>query len=208
MSDHLERAVRMPFTGGLPETACGAGSRLASTMSVRGWLPGVLRSLAVRVLLDAPCGDCNWMARVDLAGIDYIGCDYDGEHLRMAWSRPSRPSGFAPRSKVYFERDIVSGALPNADVMLCRDFLQHLPNALVARVLRNFLDAQIPWLLATSHDNASNEEIATAGMFRPLNLTRAPFGLPPPRRHVEDEPGSGRILGLWHRDDLTETSQR
>jgi hypothetical protein len=194
--------MKMPFSGGLPETACGAGSTLALTRSVREWLPDLFRHLDVQVLLDAPCGDANWITRTNLAGIDYVGCDYDQSHLNVARSREFDPQVFAPRSKIFVELDIVSDPLPVADVMLCREFLQHLPNALAVKVLRNVLAAGIPWLLATSHNGHVNTDIADVGMFRPLNLVSPPFNLSAPQRSVEDEPGSGRILGLWHRSDL------
>ena len=35
----------------------------------------MLKGLKVRRLLDAPCGDHNWMRHVDLDGIQYLGMD-------------------------------------------------------------------------------------------------------------------------------------
>lgn len=194
--------MRMPFNGGRPETMCGAGSTLANTSSVRAWLPEVLKRLGVRVLLDVPCGDFNWMSRTDLSSVSYIGVDYDGEHCVAARARLSEPLSFAPITRVIIERDVVTGGLPTADLMLCREFLQHLPNVSVRAVLKNFMASGIRWLLATSHDNAVNENIAVAGDFRRLNLTVSPFGFPPPSKWIEDESGSGRILGLWARADV------
>lgn len=142
------------------------------------------------------------MARTDLSSVSYIGCDYDAEHCDAARARMSEPLSFAPISRVIIERDVVTTPLPKADLMLCREFLQHLPNASVRAVLKNFMASGIPWLLATSHDNAVNGHIKEAGDFRRLNLTAAPFGLPSPSKWIEDEPGSGRILGLWSRADV------
>jgi len=34
-----------------------------------------LQSLQIKTLLDAPCGDGNWINKVDLSGITYIGAD-------------------------------------------------------------------------------------------------------------------------------------
>src|SRR4051794_4328474 len=56
-----------------PESRSGVGSALHSTRAVRAELPGALRELGTRVLLDVPCGDFTWMAYVDLSGIEYIG---------------------------------------------------------------------------------------------------------------------------------------
>lgn len=191
----------MLFSAGRPETLCGAGSTLENTKSVRAWLPRIFRELQVKSILDAPCGDFNWMSNTDLSGIDYCGADYDAEHLAVSAGRSSVAS-FAPKSKRFIELDITYDPLPRADLILCREFLQHLPNERVRQTLRNFRDSGCRWLLATSHDNAVNSDIALAGRFRPLNLREPPFNLPGARRSVEDEPGSGRILGLWHRSDL------
>ena len=189
----------MPFTGGLPETGCGAGSTLENTKGIREWLPKLFSQLRVMKLLDAPCGDFNWMSRTDLYGIEYIGVDYDATHCAWVRARESQPSKFKPYSKTSVTMDICREALPSADLMLCRDFLQHLPNLSVQDVLNNFKASNIPWLLTTSHDNSENVDITNAGMFRRLNLTVGPFSLPAPRKSIPD--GDGRILGLWHRND-------
>lgn len=187
----------MPFTAGLPETGCGAGSTYKNTVNVRTWLPQLMRELDAKVLLDAPCGDFNWMSKTNLTGIDYIGIDYDAEHCRETKLKDSEPQ-YRPRSKTVLMLDLCMDRLPPAEVMLCRDFLQHLPNFMVSVVLRNFILSGIPWLVATSHDNTENDDIAEQGMFRALNLEAAPFNLPIPNKWIDD--GQGRILALWHRE--------
>lgn len=182
----------MKFIGGLPETACGGGSTLAATEHLRGRLPATLRYLRVRSLLDAPCGDFNWMSRVNLGDITYVGADYSAQNLIAASNRSS--------SQVFHQLDIITDALPQADAMLCRDFHQHLPTEMAVAALRNFIASGTRWLLATSHSNEVNTDIAEAGDFRPINLMRAPFNFPKPVAAIDDPPGSGRILGAWSRE--------
>jgi hypothetical protein len=142
------------------------------------------------------------MSRVDLSGVTYIGYDYDGNHCKAVLAGSSQPEHYRPIKKAVMQTDICNSISSlGADMMLCRDFLQHLPNADVSAVLRNFWVSQIPWLLATSHSNFHNEDIPNRGMFRPVNLTVAPFNLPPPMKTIPD--GPGRILGLWHRNEMT-----
>jgi hypothetical protein len=182
----------MRFTGGLPETVCGAGSTLETTEHLRGHLPGLLACLGVETLLDAPCGDANWIRYVNLRGIDYIGCDM--QHLDTATSRANE---FRAESVRFFKIDILTGNLPRADAVLCRDFLQHLPTQLALRTIRNFVHAGMAWLLLTSFDNDENEDIDTIGAFRRLNLMAPPFEFPEPKYAVEDPPDSGRFIGVW-----------
>jgi hypothetical protein len=39
---------------------------LAQTRAIREALPGVLREIGARTLLDVPCGDCHWIRHTDL----------------------------------------------------------------------------------------------------------------------------------------------
>lgn len=189
---HPQDAVRqVKFTSGRPETLCGAGSTLRETEYLRSLLPIMFSDLGVRSLLDAPCGDFNWMAQVDLTGIDYIGADYSDDNLKAARQRADRD----------FRRlDIVTDDLPDADAMLCRDFHQHIPNAMVISALRNFVASGIRWLIATTHDNPVNEDIEKPGMFRRINLEVGPFCLPATRTLIADPPGSGHYLAVWDRE--------
>lgn len=166
---------------------------LKNTTLVRSNLPELLRELRVGTMLDAACGDCNWISGVDL-GVRYIGADIDKISLRNARRRLRGPEWSL------VELDITKGALPQADLVLCRDCLQHLPNRHVSRFLGNFLASRNTWLLATSHRNARNDDIPAAGGYRPLNLRKGPFFLPEPRKVIED---GGRDLALWHRDDVS-----
>jgi hypothetical protein len=192
----------MQFSSGLPETTCGKGSTLASTVSIRVHLPGLLRRLGIRHLIDVPCGDLNWIAEVDLTGIAYDGIDIATSRLAIAASKIDRLNA---ASVCLTEADVLTVPLPHGDAVLCRDFFQHLPTPLVWTVLGRFLDSGAAWLLATSHDAPVNAELETIGGFRPLNLLAAPFSLGPPVEQIDDPPGSGRILGAWSREAVSAT---
>jgi SAM-dependent methyltransferase len=184
----------MQFTGGLPETPCGAGSTVKATTVIRAWLPIILRKLRVNSMLDAPCGDFNWLAHTDLSGIHYFGVDNNKDHVRLAKEKQSAP-GFEPKYKTVVCIDIVRHVLPmHVDLILCRDFMQHLPNARVIKLLDNFRATKADWLIATSHDILYNTDIHKDGDFRPLNLCRPPFGFPIPDYSLND---CGRMLALW-----------
>jgi hypothetical protein len=183
----------MRFTSGLPETLCGAGSTLAETEHLRAELPQVLHELGVKRLLDAPCGDFNWMDHVDLDWLHYIGCDNNEANLAAARRRADLD---------FRLMNIIEDDLPPADAMLCRDFYQHLPHRMVFSALRNFVCSGIPWLLATTHDNTVNDDIPKASMFRRLNMQIAPFCFPEPHMLIPDPMESGHCLGVWPRGDV------
>jgi 2-polyprenyl-3-methyl-5-hydroxy-6-metoxy-1,4-benzoquinol methylase len=152
----------------------------------------VLRELQVRTLLDVPCGDGNWMRHVDLTGFNYIAADSSYEHIITYCGRKiANP----PLSRRFILLNAIIEDLPAADVVLCRDFLQHLPTRKIYLVLENIWRSKAHWLLVTSHLNKENEDIMRDGDFRPLNLMAPPFSWSPPETAIED--GSNRILGLW-----------
>lgn len=182
------------FTGGRPETECGAGSTLANTNNIREWLPKVLRRLEVGLLLDIPCGDFNWMSHTDLSMVDYLGCDNDMRHIYSALGKSIQPE-LRPRSLTFMKADIFSSSIPaEPDTVLCRDFFQHLSLSRVEEALSKICETGAKYMIATSHDNKFNSGIGIEGEFSPVNLTVPPFSLPPPMDEVED---CGRILGLW-----------
>jgi hypothetical protein len=190
----------MNFVGGLPETRCGGGSTLAYTEGVRAHLPQMLRALRVTRLFDAPCGDFNWLSRTDLSGIDYVGADIDPAHVAATLSRASDPPEFAPRSKSAMIFDLVKQYPPAADAMLCRDFLQHLPERDVVLVLSRFRISGLGWLIAPRTATRSTRTSRAPAASGRSTSARAPFGFPDPIESIAD--GDSRILGAWPLEDV------
>ena len=177
----------------------GRGSTLDYTRPLRKALAKYLKTLNVKVFLDAPCGDFNWMQHVELPEeILYIGGDIVGrliEDLQQAYGNPTRS----------FRRlDIVEGPLPKADLWLCRDVLFHLPNQEVITVLDNFANSEIPFLLTTTYSFPKRNEDVRPGGFRFVNLQLPPFLLPRPLSRISDfmAPEPPRYLGLWSREQV------
>jgi hypothetical protein len=126
------------------ETRSGRGSTLDYTKTMRKGLEECLRKLSVRIFLDAPCGDFNWMQNVTLPDTAiYIG----GDIVKPLTAELQRLYGCAKRS--FHDIDIVESPLPKADLWLCRDVLFHLPNEDIVKVLRRFAKSAIPYLLTT-----------------------------------------------------------
>ncbi|MFN3590677.1 MAG: class I SAM-dependent methyltransferase [Thermaurantiacus sp.] len=172
---------------GTEESVSGPGSHLAATESIRRELPELVKALEVQTLLDAPCGDLNWMRHI-LApmGIAYIGADLVPRVVETARTRADWPQAR------FLVLDIVEDPLPAADLWLCRDCLFHLSNADVFAALENFVRSGIPYLLTTIHTGPEpkNRDIRSGG-FRWFDLFQPPFNVPGPPVHAFDdfEPG-------------------
>jgi hypothetical protein len=61
--------------------------------------------------------------------------------------------------------------------------------------LRQFARSGATWLLATTHDGVVQNQDTATGVWRPLDLSAAPFSLPVPQHRIAD--GQGRWLGVW-----------
>lgn len=182
---------------GNEESVSGPGSTRARGDSFSGDVADLLRTLGVRSLLDAPCGDFNWMDRVADGVESYVGVDIVEELI----ARNQRLH--AAERRTFLCRDFTRDPLPPADVILCRDALVHFSFADIRAALRNFRRSGARWLLTTTFiAHERNDDIWTGG-WRMLNLERPPFRFPPPaalideRRPMPDGRDSGKRLGLW-----------
>ena len=177
------------------ESVSGPGSTLGYTSELRATLPAMVRALGCRSMLDAPCGDFNWMKAVDLTDIAYTGADIV----------PSMIEGLGQEypQHSFVCLDITKDPLPKADFVLIRDVLFHLSNVDVVRVLQNFVESGSAWL-ATSHSFHVTEMVDVVSeptTFRPVNLTTPPFHFDHPDHVLKDYvPGFlPRWLGIWPR---------
>ncbi len=188
------------------DTASGEGSTLAQTERIRAALPGLFERLAVKTLLDAPCGDFHWMKEValDSCGVErYLGADVVSEIVEANRRVHGRPG-----TREFVCLDLERDALPRADLVLCRDALVHLPLSSGVRVVENVRRSGARWLLATTYPGLLRENAETrAPRWRPLDLTLPPFALPPPYETLnegstERDDYAEKSLGLWRLDAM------
>jgi hypothetical protein len=181
------------------ESRSGPGSTLGYTKPLRRKLARCLKERNVKTLLDAPCGDFNWMRHVRLPpGTNYLGADIVPELIS------SLQKTYCGGSRCFKLIDIVDGSLPEADLWLCRDALFHLPNRDIETVLANFANSSISYLLTTTFDFPKCNDDVEPGGFRPINLRVAPFSLPAPLSRITDfvVPWPPRFLALWSRQQV------
>lgn len=185
-----------------PETRSGVGSSLDSTRVVRAKLPAALRSLECRVLLDVPCGDFAWMEHVDLSGIQYIGGDIVPGIIAENERR------HAAASRRFVNLDLTLDALPDADVLLCRDCLVHLSYANIRGVLTNVARSPIRYILMTSFPGRGDNKDVEDGDWRPLDFEAPPFSFPEPHLTLveecteEDGAYADKSLVAWSVEDI------
>jgi SAM-dependent methyltransferase len=155
------------------ESASGKGSTLKSTELLRGRLSSLLRDLDIRTLVDAPCGDLNWMRHLDYTFSEYIGVDIVPDLVQRL-----RNEIVAPNWR-FIVGDISSDVLPAADALLCRDCLGHLPYELALCAIENWKRAGFTYIITTTFPGETNREGAL-GRWRRINMEAPPFCFPDP----------------------------
>jgi len=178
------------------ETVSGPGSSLASTAKLRAELPAILLSLGIKRIVDAPCGDMNWMRHLDYPFEFFIGVDIVEDLIE----------GLGPQSssdRYHFQvGDICQDILPVGDAIFCQDCLGHLPFSKISEATRLFKLSGARLLLATTFPERENSDVAT-GWWRPINLQAAPLLWPTPmtlsRENFYDpgDPWNEKSLGVW-----------
>ncbi|TDD24098.1 class I SAM-dependent methyltransferase [Kribbella turkmenica] len=180
------------------ESGSGTGSELRATVDIRRQLPELLTRLGATSLLDAPCGDLNWMRQVELPVRDYHGVDIVPSVIMENRRR------FGDAHRHFAVADLTREELPRADVILCRDCLVHVSFQDAALILENFRATGATWLLVNTYPYVDrNRNQFTGRNWRRLNLRLPPFEFPEP---VESFPDGGDVdpsrLALWKLQEL------
>jgi SAM-dependent methyltransferase len=152
----------------------GGGSTVPATVVYRAFLQDFMKQHGVKSVVDAGCGDWEFSSTMDWTGIDYTGFDV----VASVIAEDQKKYG-APNIK-FQTADIVRTPLPAADLLVCKDVLQHLPAENVLAFLAQlpkYKDALLTDTVDKTTLTAENHEIAP-GKFRPLDLTQPPFNVP------------------------------
>ena len=181
---------------GNQESVSGRGSSLARTSVIRNELPALLESVGAKSLLDASCGDFNWMQHVDLRGIEYLGADVVPELIARNRQR------YASQGRNFVVLDITRDELPKADVILCRDCFIHLSFKHSRAAITNFKKSGATFLLATTHIAVEKNTDIASGGWRSVNLQLPPFNFPEPLQLIIESHELGKGLGMWRLEDL------
>jgi hypothetical protein len=155
------------------ESRSGPGSEIGRTENLRTWLVRAVPAHGVTSIIDAPCGDFNWMKLVT-PQIDatYLGLDIVEPLIA------SNAQTYGSDRVAFRVADIRHEPLPACDLIILRDFLFHLSYSDIDKVLRNLAKTNYRFLLTTTHTELgefSNQNITTGG-WRLIDLFSSPFG--------------------------------
>jgi SAM-dependent methyltransferase len=177
------------------ESHSGTGSNQVQTTEVKRILLEAIHSFEMTSMLDAPCGDFNWMKEVPLKDVKYYGADIVEDLINR------NNKDYASANRSFFYADITSSDLPEVDLLFCRDCLVHLSYKDINKAIENIKRSRTRYLLTTTFVAHTNYDIVT-GNWRPVNLESAPFNFPAPIKVfnelcTEDQRYADKSLALW-----------
>lgn len=184
------------------ESKSGPGSDHAQTMYLIPELQLLLKDLNIKTMLDIPCGDFNWMKKLDLRGIQYTGGDIVN---KMIFTNNKKYKS----NNISFEIiDVVNDRLPRVDLIMVRDCFVHLPNKDILKALNNIVESKSKYLLTTNFmwkHQPKNTDIPV-GAWRRLNLQEEPFNLPFPKQIIIEgniqSNDRDKTMSLWQVSDI------
>ena len=152
----------------------GPGSAPENTVEYRRFLQEFLDGFDYPVkVVDLGCGDWRIGELMDWSGVDYVGVDVVPEVIEANRRRDT------PDNVSFVCLDALVDDLPEGDVLVAKDVLQHWPNADVVRLL-DAAEERFTFTMVTndvsskSHPAKVNSDIAL-GDWRPIDIERAPF---------------------------------
>ena len=184
------------------ESVSGPGSDYEQTKYLIPELQILLKNLKISTMLDAPCGDFNWMKQVDLSGIKYFGADIVEELINRNNKKHKK------KNISFITMDIVKDKIPIVDLIMVRDCFVHLPNADIVKAINNIKLSKSKYLLTTNFFWKSmpcNRDIPVGG-WRRLDFTSKPFNFPYPENIIIEgniqSYDRDKTLSLWKIENI------
>lgn len=119
------------WTGGLPETPCGHGSKLFVTKKQREWIPEIIEKYGIKSIDDIGAGDMNWIKKTDLKGVKYT------------------PYDLVPRETSVIEFNLVEQVPDKVDMIMCLWVLNHFPYDSCVQAIKNIKASGSKYLMMT-----------------------------------------------------------
>lgn len=184
------------------ESVSGPGSDYEQTKFLIPELEIMFDELKIKTMLDAPCGDFNWIKKVDLSKIKYFGADIVEELI------DKNNKKYRKKNVTFSVIDIVKDKIPTVDLIMVRDCFVHLPNNDIIKALNNIKKSKSTYLLTTNFFWKSipvNRDIPVGG-WRRIDFTSKPFNFPYPEKIIIEgniqSNDRDKTLSLWKIKDI------
>lgn len=142
--------------------------------TARTWIDVVnffIKTKEICSILEVGCGDWQVGSKYNLDGIFYKGIDASSVIIEEV------KSTYETDNIQFLRADAETVEFPKADLILCKDVLQHLPNSSVAIIMKKILENSRYALICDDWTETNTGDIE-AGGHRRLNLMEGQFDYP------------------------------
>ena len=175
LSDRFNYIYKKNYWGDL-ESVSGPGSSFKNSNKITTSLKNIIKRYKIENIVDAPCGDCNWIKKIfSNKNIKYLGIDIVPDLIEKNQNK------FINLTNINFQvLDITSKKLPKTDLIICRDFLFHLSFKDGKKFLKNLFKSDFKYLLTSSHSDGKENDFENlkdieSGDFRKINIFQKPY---------------------------------
>lgn len=180
------------------ESISGKGSELNQTSNLISELNNLIIDFNITSILDIPCGDFNWMQKVNLENINYLGADIVEELINQNKFK------YEQSEKLKFcVLNLISDPLPKCDLIIVRDCLVHLSNVDINNAIQNIKLSGAKYLLSTTFVNHKRNHDIVTGNWRAINLQEKPYNFSIPVLIINENCTEGfgeyndKSMALW-----------
>ncbi|WP_194145450.1 class I SAM-dependent methyltransferase [Helicobacter sp. MIT 05-5294] len=151
----------------------GSGSREHINVGYVQFLQQFFKSYQIQSVVDIGCGDWQFSKNLNLEGIDYKGYDVASFVVNRNLAKYKKQN----IDFIHYDGDF--STLPSADLAICKDVLQHLPNHNIQQFIENLSKYKYA-LIANDIDRVGENDdiLLDIYAYRSLDLRKDPFNLP------------------------------
>ena len=160
------------YKEGLWQGGSGDGSKIENVREYVDVLQKYIDKPEIKTVIDLGCGDWQFSKFLDLSSVLYLGVDVVDSVI------DSNINLYSASNIDFISRDIITYELPQVDLIICKDVLQHLSNGDVISVLIKIIKSSKFALITNDFNSESTSNIDIEnGDYRYLDLTLSPFFL-------------------------------
>lgn len=157
--------------GSINGGSSGHGSSPEMNKEYINYLNNFIKKNNIRSIVDIGCGDWQIMNHINLLNIDYSGFDVAEEVI-------NRNNNLYKTSTTNFYKTELGEYYnyPKADLLICKDVLQHLDYQNINNILTQLDKYEHVIIINDFSENTVNQNIPNGG-WRELDITKEPFNI-------------------------------
>ena len=158
----------------------GTGSIEFNNKEYVEFLQNFLDNNHIKSVVDIGCGDWNISKNIDWKNVRYLGIDVVDSVIK------NNIEYYSKNNVRFMCKDITDYKnLPNAEVYIIKDVLQHLSFENINKILNNISKKKFKYLIIVNDTTLLNLNLdINDGLYRPLDLQKSPFQLKSPFKIV------------------------